>query len=77
MGITTTKDHIKNVVDAIDKTIVVSSVVADGSNWMLMTTNTKWATFGKMLSGKVIKAVVFNESITIASATQPDRKSVV
>ena len=71
MGLITTKDHIKNVVDSINKTIVVNSVVADGSNWKLMTTNTKWATFGKMLSGKVIKAVVFNESITIASATEP------
>ena len=71
MGLITTKDHIKNVVDSIDKTIVVNSVVADGSNWKLMTTNTKWATFGKVLSGKVIKEVVFNESITISAATQP------
>lgn len=71
MGLITTKDHIKNVVDAIDLTVTVTSVVADGSNWKLLTTNTKWATYGKLLSGKVIKAMVFNESITIASDTEP------
>jgi len=71
MGLITTKDHIKNVVDAIDRTVVIDSVVADGYNWKLLTTNTKWATYGKLLSGNVIKAMVFNESITIASDTEP------
>lgn len=71
MGIITTKDHIKNVIDAMDKTIVIDSVVADGVNWKLNTTNTKWATYGKMLSGNLIKAVVFNESITIAATVEP------
>lgn len=71
MGLTTTKDHIKNVVDAIDKTVVIDSVIADGSNWKLLTTNTKWATYGKYLSNRKIVEVVFNVSITIESDTEP------
>jgi len=71
MGLVTTTDHIKNIINGIDCNIVVSSVEASGSNWKLITKNTKWATYGKLLSGKKIVDFVLNEYIIIQSATEP------
>jgi len=71
MGLITTTDHIRNVINAIDRTITITSVTAVGSNWLLGTTDTKWATYGKLLSGKKIVDFVLNQSITIQSTTEP------
>lgn len=71
MGLITTTDHIKAIVNAIDCDIEVTAVTASGSNWLLTTSNTKWATYGKLLSGKKIVDFVLNQSITIQSTTEP------
>lgn len=71
MGLITTTNHIKAIINGIDCNIVVSSVEASGSNWKLISSNTKWATYGKLLSGKKIVDFVLNEYITIQSVTAP------
>lgn len=66
-----TKDHIKNIVDSIDCTIVVTSVeVVDSTNYKLFTANKKWATFGKLLSGLKI-VVVGADYIQVETVVAP------
>ncbi len=70
MGLT--YEHIQKIIDNIDVTIDVNSVVIlGGGKYKLMTCNTKWATFGKQLSLKEIVDVKHNEYITIKSTTTP------
>jgi hypothetical protein len=71
MGLITTTDHIRNIINGIDCNITVSSVEASGGNWKLITTNTKWATYGKLLSDKKIVDFVLNQYIIIQSTTEP------
>jgi hypothetical protein len=69
MGLTT-NEHIKAVIDLMDCSIKVNSVSSLGSGrYKLFTTNTKWATFGKLLNGKQIVEVVQDEFITVKSTT--------
>lgn len=66
----TTNEHIKQIIDTIDCSIKVTSVSSLGSNkYKLFTTNTKWATFGKLLGGKKITEVSLNEYIVVTSTT--------
>ena len=66
----TTNQHIKAIIDTIDCTIKVTSVDSLGSNkYKLCSKNTKWATFGKLLSGCKITEVSFNEYLVVTSST--------
>ena len=68
----TTNEHIKAIVDTIDTSIKVTSIDSLGSNkYRLNTTNTKWATLGKLIDGCKIIEVVNNSSITITSVILP------
>jgi hypothetical protein len=56
----------------MDCSIVVDSVeLASSGKYKLYTCNTKWASYGKLISGKTITSVVENEYIQINSNTLP------
>lgn len=68
----TTNEHIKAIIDTIDCTIKVTTIDSLGSNkYRLNTSNTKWATYGKLIEGCKIESVDINQSITITSVTAP------
>lgn len=68
----TTNEHIKAIIDTIDATIKVVTIDSLGANmYRLNTSNTKWATYGKLIEGCKIDSVVTNQSITITSVTTP------
>jgi hypothetical protein len=64
----TTNEHIKAIIDSIDATITVTTITSLGSNkYKLFTTNTKWATFGKLLNTYKILEVRNNVYIIVSS----------
>jgi len=66
----TTHEHLQQIISTIDCTINVKSVEAlSGGKYKLFTSNTKWSTFGKSLSGYIISEVSLNEYVVVKSAT--------
>lgn len=71
MGLITT-DHIRNVIDEIDLNITISSYdILGDDRYKLYSNNTKWASYGKLLSGMTMVEVDMNVSITVESIIEP------